>query len=605
MAGKQTIAFAPVTQQEDSLLSSLSLFLGPSPDASTLTSNVIDEKIADAPTTPYRDKRNISKTQNWTPEVSTPATMLYSHSRSFRNMDDLATPSLVGGAYFNPNFSPLPYLPSEGASNSPFSIRQNDNYNTLPCENIFESREAWRRNLHSRSSRKRRDGECEVTVSLADAIEDCVPCEEKTMDCNGSSNVRWSFPVISGSESGANQVPAIGPILSVSNSSVCSFSKVLPMRDSTATVASPLRRTRKLEDRTTSYHTTPLKRRKSQTFITIQKQTENIPPVPKVNIIKQHRQQRPRIIKKTKKMKKAKGQICNCKKSRCLKLYCDCFAASKLCGSDCKCRECENDGFHEQSRLAAIKLVKIRNPFAFAPRVADSGKELAQHKKGCHCKKSMCIKKYCECYQSGISCTEGICKCENCQNTPGNAAKLHGVGATLPVQFVVRKGKTENKIKKNVFTPNALSKALPKISQLLQKTSSSNVKISKVKKSLKKTLDTKKAESLFAEQECDNLPICVADEVSSTPVNESCWFSWDASRDGVSTGMFHTSIENQPKRVVPVQKEIDDTLSFFSDNDIAKAGSKFENFHRSKLSKDKRLRINASPLVDLAQLPVK
>lgn len=32
---------------------------------------------------------------------------------------------------------------------------------------------------------------------------------------------------------------------------------------------------------------------------------------------------------------------CNCKKSRCLKLYCDCFAAGVPC-SDCNCEVCEN-----------------------------------------------------------------------------------------------------------------------------------------------------------------------------------------------------------------------------------------------------------------------
>jgi hypothetical protein len=34
----------------------------------------------------------------------------------------------------------------------------------------------------------------------------------------------------------------------------------------------------------------------------------------------------------------------------------------------------------------------------------------------CNCKKSNCLKKYCECYNSGLKCTSS-CKCEECKNT--------------------------------------------------------------------------------------------------------------------------------------------------------------------------------------------
>ncbi|KAL2324427.1 hypothetical protein Fmac_023485 [Flemingia macrophylla] len=87
-----------------------------------------------------------------------------------------------------------------------------------------------------------------------------------------------------------------------------------------------------------------------------------------------------------------------------------CFAAGVYCIEPCACRDCFNKPIHVDTVLQTRQQIESRNPLAFAPKVirsSDSVPEIgddptktpasARHKRGCNCKKSSCLKKYCEC----------------------------------------------------------------------------------------------------------------------------------------------------------------------------------------------------------------
>lgn len=79
------------------------------------------------------------------------------------------------------------------------------------------------------------------------------------------------------------------------------------------------------------------------------------------------------IMKSKPKASKKDGSVspqdntqCKCKKSQCLKLYCDCFASAKYCHPSCKCVDCMNTKDSESFRQDAIKQISERKPALFS-----------------------------------------------------------------------------------------------------------------------------------------------------------------------------------------------------------------------------------------------
>jgi len=69
------------------------------------------------------------------------------------------------------------------------------------------------------------------------------------------------------------------------------------------------------------------------------------------------------LLQKEREEEKKKTHKCNCKKSRCLKLYCECFANGEYC-IGCSCQDCSNIVQNEKEKLEAFNYVKDKNPVA-------------------------------------------------------------------------------------------------------------------------------------------------------------------------------------------------------------------------------------------------
>ncbi len=152
-------------------------------------------------------------------------------------------------------------------------------------------------------------------------------------------------------------------------------------------------------------------------------------------------------MKKSSKIR-AKNNSCRCNKSKCLKLYCECFSNQKMCSESCQCKNCFNvNEFKTLKELAILDLLE-QNPFAFESKFKEVELNGAKiHRRGCACKNSKCMKNYCECHQAQIKCSN-ICRCKNCENIDFSLK----IEQLKPHQIIVkRKRKKKDNIYDNIL----------------------------------------------------------------------------------------------------------------------------------------------------------
>ena len=63
---------------------------------------------------------------------------------------------------------------------------------------------------------------------------------------------------------------------------------------------------------------------------------------------------------------------CKCSRSKCLKMYCECFTQGRFCDESCACVNCENIEANTETIRKARRNIRNRNPQAFRPKVLNT-----------------------------------------------------------------------------------------------------------------------------------------------------------------------------------------------------------------------------------------
>ena len=103
---------------------------------------------------------------------------------------------------------------------------------------------------------------------------------------------------------------------------------------------------------------------------------------------------------------------CNCRNTKCIKMYCECFRKGVFCVG-CNCVGCENVE-NSELRERKVAMIQKKNPEAGQIQ-SGSALRLTKPSVGSFGRKRHSAVNECECHQFGAKCSE-LCQCVDCHN---------------------------------------------------------------------------------------------------------------------------------------------------------------------------------------------
>ena len=168
---------------------------------------------------------------------------------------------------------------------------------------------------------------------------------------------------------------------------------------------------------------------------------------------------------------------CTCKKTKCIKKYCECYSSGLLC-YNCKCENCENKPLHMNNNIMNNNINKKEEKVEIELNENEENKKLII----CTCSKSGCNKNYCECFKAKVKCNNK-CRCIKCLNKEdenddikekdkeNDNNKIINKSKSAPINVINTVNKEKNKEGNgnivNNFTVHRISVVISKVQTLI------------------------------------------------------------------------------------------------------------------------------------------